>query len=256
MRFYLDQNRMINLSASGAALLIFFFISIARAVPQIQTDIDLRVAAKLRSQGADWAQIDVRGRDVYLTGTASSVIDSDTLYRSVRTVTGVRRVHNDVTFKTTPLDLPIAQNETLAENGEPLDNLVTPFNTQLTLTKNGLLLLSGNAPNASQQSMLNAYIVERWPSETFITSLKPASGAPDRWLTVMARSFDALILLQEGSLELKDQSLIVRGIARERTQLAKVRAFLTEQLPDSVDYDFELATPQALALSSKESDDK
>ncbi|NND65369.1 MAG: hypothetical protein HKM24_05325 [Gammaproteobacteria bacterium] len=248
MQFYLDQNRILNLAMAGLSLLILMILIIGRSVFEIQTDIDLRVAANLRSLNVEWAKASINGRDVFIKGEAPSITDRDVVYAALDQIIGVRRVHRQATISKDIVEIA-PSDEAGAEDIVTAAGL-PPFGTQLTLTKNGLLLLSGNAPNASQQSMLNAYIIERWPAETFITSLEPAAESPDRWLTIMARAFDALLLLEEGSLELKDQRLVVRGIVENTTKQSEVKLLLKEQIPDSVGYDLQLATPQAFTLQS------
>ncbi|MCK5896277.1 MAG: BON domain-containing protein, partial [Cocleimonas sp.] len=84
------------LTLLGLSLLYFLMFSAKRGT--IEEDLHTRTTQQLSVEGADWSSVDIdyRGRDVLLTGTASSELERDNAIKTALGVAGVRIVESNI----------------------------------------------------------------------------------------------------------------------------------------------------------------
>ena len=98
-----------------SALMLLYFLMIFSRQESIESDIKSRVIEDLAAYSTDWlsVELDGRGRDVLLTGSAPSVESRDLVLEAVKSTYGVRIVHDQLDIKPALLspDLSIQQED-------------------------------------------------------------------------------------------------------------------------------------------------
>lgn len=168
---------------------------------QIETQVS--DAAKAAAVGSVHdVQVRVSGRDIIVEGLADSQAELDQIKDTLNQVPGRRIVRADMEI------LPSA----------------TPYTFGLTKTVEGVLENGrGVAPTAGDAAALNAAVPNM--------DLELASGAPTGWSAAVSGGVTALNQLREGTLEVTDTALTLRGTAQSGAELAAIDAAISD-LPE------------------------
>jgi OOP family OmpA-OmpF porin len=158
---------MWRLAAVLAAVAVFVYLAVAGVrwlQPQIANDIRERATTALAQRGLLWADVDVQGRQVVLSGNAPSEEAAQAAADTVKGVFGVATVSNDL----------VVSDDTRRHR----------FNReyQLTIHKQGdTLTISGEVPDQATQDLLQRLAKVHYADSAVSTSLKLAQGAPAGW---------------------------------------------------------------------------
>jgi len=200
-------------------LLLFWVLFEYGARPQapvIQADIHARSSAALAAAGYDQVEVSADGRDVTLSGQVSDQDGVDDAGRIARDVFGVRVVHNDIVVH-------------------------APYQSRFC-KDDEKIYLTGAVPDADAMTAFPERardIFRYWTVEEQLT-VRPDSA--DGFRHFMDEAIIELGQLDEGCIELTDQSLLVRGKIRSERAAADLKDRLTSlsKLHFDISYDLEL----------------
>ena len=97
----------------------------------------------------------------------------------------------------------------------------------------GQLEMRGSAPSEPARESLIATAKRELSQVRVVDGMAPARGEPDGWLQVAPFVLRELLRLDEGTLELRDQTITFNGVAEREATAEDVRAKLKDSLLDS-----------------------
>jgi len=92
----------------------------------------------------------------------------------------------------------------------------------------GQLELRGSAPSDQARESLIATAKRELPQVRIVDGMAPARGEPEHWLNVAPFVLRELLRLEEGTLELRDQTITLAGVAQREATAEDVRAKLKD----------------------------
>jgi OmpA-OmpF porin, OOP family len=95
----------------------------------------------------------------------------------------------------------------------------------------GQLDLRGAIPSDQAREALLAAVKQQSPKVRPADGMAPARGEPDGWLAVAQVVLRELLRLEEGTAELRDQTVTLSGVAQHEAAAEDVRAKLKEDIP-------------------------
>jgi outer membrane protein OmpA-like peptidoglycan-associated protein len=95
------------------------------------------------------------------------------------------------------------------------------------------LTLAGHVPDETAAAQLLALMRSAAPGMTIEDRMQPASGAAQGWNGVAAAALRALLVLKNGSAELKDATLTLAALATDEADLQMTRTVLRAELPEA-----------------------
>ncbi|WP_368186434.1 OmpA family protein [Aestuariibius sp. HNIBRBA575] len=191
------MRRLVGGAGFAIGLGVLGWFSATFTAPDIQQNLT-RSAAFVADQSQHGVQIDVHGRDIIVRGLVNDPTEAQALLQRFDRIAG-RRV---VVMQTTPI--PVA----------------APF--EITITDQDAL---GAVPSEQARAQLRSRIGD------LADGLILSSGVPNDWNSAVKVGMDARDLLNEGEMILRDQNLILTGLASDPDAKEFVLAML-QQLPD------------------------
>ncbi len=180
-------------------LAIVVFLTILTVFFQADTirdDLVSRVEATLISHDIDWADIEVDGRDVVLTGLAPTRAQRPAAIGLVRGINGVRSVVSRL------------------ETAEP----VSPY-VWSAERRGQQILLQGYMPDPAKLSIIAEKAAGLFPDYEIDNRMQLADGVDDTpdegWTGAALFALDNLALLKQGKVRLSDFSLVIEGAASD-----------------------------------------
>lgn len=211
--------RLIAIMLAVAALVYLAVVGAHWFGPRMEQDISNRVTAALANKGLLFADVDVRGRDVVLSGTATSENERDAALSTVARVFGVASVSNSIVLVTETTPLTRKQMARMKDY-------------QLTMDKSGdQITLSGSVPDEATAAVLNRIAGLHYGPEHVSSTLVVEGGAPAGW-----RSAAGSILMHMANLE--DSHVVLNG-----TEIMMEGSALTEDFKDQVQTDITASLP-------------
>lgn len=174
----------------------------------IADDVAARTAERLKADGRAWAKVEIVGRDVTLSGTASEPDDRRLAVEAADRVFGVRIVDDRTTV------LPFA----------------SPYAWGIEVKDDGATLV-GAVPGDTARADLRARAAAALGGRAVVDSTTPARGAPADWA---ARGDLALALaadLKTGSVSWSGDDLSISGEPRDFAAWEALRRRLAAVLP-------------------------
>ena len=235
-----------------------------RVVPSIERDISARGTDALAGQGINWAQIDVDGRDVTLTGLAPSAAQRERALSALGAARGIRRVSD----ATTSMPARTASSNPDAKLPE-LDEaaVVDELRTAVDLARFGLqyvfrverdgarIALRGMVPFDDARELLLNAAKEKFPDVTVEDDLLINVDAPDGFLRAARQAISVSGLVSTGAVGLRDQVLFVEGLTVSDRDLDRLRSTLERTLPDGYDLALQVGSRQTLSAMMRENPD-
>lgn len=94
----------------------------------------------------------------------------------------------------------------------------------------GQLEIRGSAPSEQTRESLIAMAKRESPQVRIVDGMAPARGEPDGWLRVVPFVLRELLRLEEGTLELRDQTVTLNGVAQREATAEDVRTKLKDSI--------------------------
>lgn len=174
----------------------------------VEQDLEMRTATAL-SEKFKWADINARGRDLTLVGTAPTELDKSATVDLARDIYGVRIVEDQI--KLLPLQSPY--------------NFTASFGA-------GGVTLSGYLPNDDVQNNINTFFTSNLPGIEVTNETVLARGAPREFAIVVPKGLALLKNLSNWDLSVEDQNITIKGTAIDRAGYDAVLAVTSQPLAE------------------------
>jgi OOP family OmpA-OmpF porin len=197
---------VIPLAGVGAAA-----VHLERAA--IEKDLTERAQQALTDGGAPWAVVNFSGRDVVLTGTATSENEPVEAEATLRQMWGVRYVNNNAGLP------PIADPYLFSAR-----------------RRGGRVRLTGFVPNRTMRQTIIGMTNAALPGLEVVDRMRVARGVPptDTWLAGLSFALKQLAALKDGEVRLDDLALTIAGEAEGVQAYQAVTAVLKRGLPKGI----------------------
>jgi outer membrane protein OmpA-like peptidoglycan-associated protein/osmotically-inducible protein OsmY len=179
----------------------------------IEKDLTARAERALAKNGERWAVVNFSGRDVVLTGNATSEDEPPQAEAILRRLWGVRLVNNNANLPPT----------------------VEPF--QWSARRRGnRVRLSGYVPDRATRQTIIGMTNASLPGLEVVDRMRTARGVPpaDTWLAGLSFALKQLASLKRGEVRLDDLALTVSGEAEDAADYRAVSAALKRGLPKGI----------------------
>ena len=177
----------------------------------IAEDVSGRAGMALKAAGQPWAKVAIDGRDVTLTGEASSDAAVKLAVEAADRVFGVRVVSADVTV------VPIA---------DPYVFSATRDGDRVTLT--------GSVPSEEARAALLAWVKKVMPTVSVDDRLKVARGAPANHAAAAAFAIGQIADLKKGSVEVSPAGYSIAGDPKDWATHLRLKEALKVALPQGL----------------------
>jgi hypothetical protein len=111
-----------------------------------------------------------------------------------------------------------------------------------SIRKEGTLTISGVVPDESGKQMITAAAGRMFPECDLVDGSGVNTGLPDRWMKAAVHALELLRLLDNGSVEITDQSIRLKGDAASETAVQLIDAH-SAQIPDGFSLNSEVSAP-------------
>jgi OOP family OmpA-OmpF porin len=169
------------------ALALLFILTIPLFASRIPSVLQTYLSQDLSEQGYDWVRVDIKGRNVVLTGSAPTTKKSFAAFKVIEKYTPVLRINDQITPR-----------------------IIQPYS--MSMNWNGKLLkLNGYVPNQASYTQFIEAVAQHVAQKNFQGKLELGVGAPENWQKIIETSMKGLLKLQQGRIEIINQSLYFAG---------------------------------------------
>ncbi|MBT8131069.1 MAG: OmpA family protein [Gammaproteobacteria bacterium] len=229
-----ELTHRLTIIATGAlAIVVFGGLCIRHNIPAIEADLKDRATTELRQARMGWAEVEVSGRDLLLSGVAPDTAAQQAAVR-VASVRGSRIVDSELT---TVVDYvrPAANEQeapaTLATPAaRPVVSTASKFRTNLILADDRVVL-DGAVPGERQRLELVELAQAKFGIAAVEARLNQTTNPPDNWLQAAAVGLDIVDHLVFGEIAMVDRSLHVTGLTASEESAQKIEQLLANELP-------------------------
>ena len=242
------MSRLLLTAAVLAVLVYTMVLGVRWLSPRIEQDIAGRVTTGLAEQGLLWADVDVEGRDVVLSGTAP---DSDAKDRAMSVATrvfGVSKVQDYmlVVGDVSGTDLVSASDAVDAK--KPVEKLTKPAkNYALTIIKEGeKVVLEGAVPDEGSKDVLVRLASTHYGIENVdADGLTVEEGAPAGWRSAVGAVLMHISNMEHAKAIISNTEVMVSGSVLDKQYSDKMEQDVTQVLPKEYKAAFavEVVTP-------------
>ncbi len=191
---------------------ILSFLAVWTAADRIEADISSRTIVALEENGLAWADLAIDGRDVRLSGSASTASSRESAASTVLRTYGVRIVDDRT-------DL-VAEQSPYTFSAERVPS-----------PDGGSITFRGFVPDDPSREVLVQQAKERFPGLTVTDELVLARGAPESYRTNAEFALERLAELARGTVAFSDTELSIQGTAADADSYDTARAALAGTLP-------------------------
>ena len=169
------------------ALILLFILTIPVFANRIPSVLQTYLSQNLSEQGYDWVRVDIKGRNVILTGNAPTTEQSFAALKVVEKYSPVLRINDQITPR-----------------------IIQPYS--MNMDWNGkLLTLNGYISNQASYTQFTELIEQHLTRENLQANPELGAGAPENWQKIIETSLLGLLKLQQGRIEIINQSLYFAG---------------------------------------------
>jgi len=202
-----------------------------KSAPSIQNDIQKRIVNSLHSAGYDSINVEVKGRDVVLSG---SVNDGKlrAVIEQIVNVDGVRMIENHIV-----VDSHSDFSDYFLEVEKKSDSLN----------------VKGFISDAISHHHFIVYIMEAFSTTAINDQLTERSSPPEKWTTTIKSGLNALKQLDTGNLKITETELTLAGNISSIELQKKVINDLNTSLPDFINVieHLSIVSPSTSAIKNK-----
>lgn len=228
------MSRLLMTAAVLAVLIYAMVLGVRWLTPRIEQDIADRVTTSLAQQGLLWADVEVKGREIVLTGEAPSTESRDRALAAASKVFGVAKVENQLTVSE-----EAAASKKKGKKGEPY---------ALTITKDGdKVVLSGAVASEADKAVLMRLADTHYGIENVdAVSLTVVEGAPAGWRSAAGTVLYNIFNMENAVATLSDTEVMVSGTVVNQQFESQVEEALKATLPSDYKAAFavEIEEPQ------------
>lgn len=176
------------------ALALLFILTIPLFASRIPSVLQTYLSQDLSEQGYDWVSVDVKGRNITLSGNVSTNEKSLAALNVMEKYTPILRINDQITLR-----------------------IIEPYS--ITLDWDGKeLILNGYVPNKENHQNLIEIAYQKVDKENIKANLDLGAGAPENWQKLVMSSLKNLLKLQRGHIDITNQSLYFVGQTPRSTE--------------------------------------
>jgi hypothetical protein len=123
-----------------------------------------------------------------------------------------------------------------------------------SVTKEGTLTISGVVPDEGGKQVITATASRMWPECDVVDGTGVNDRLPERWMKAALHALELLRLLDNGSVEITDQSIRLKGDAPSETAVQMIDARSTE-IPNGFSLNSEVTAPGRPGVAAISSDE-
>jgi outer membrane protein OmpA-like peptidoglycan-associated protein len=246
------MSRLLLTAAVLAVLVYTMVLGVRWLSPRIEQDIAGRVTTSLAEQGLLWADVDVKGRDVVMSGIAPDAEAKEKALNVASHVFGVARVTDELSVAG-DASATAAVAKAVAVELSADDELVKEAKAAgiytLTITKNGDdVVLEGSVPDQASKDVLVRLADTHYGSSNVHTDgLTIVRGAPAGWRTAAGAVLIHITNLEHAKVMISGTEVMVSGSVQDSSFSDKMEKAVTDVLPKPYKAAFavEVVTPTA-----------
>ena len=179
-------------------LALLFILTIPIFASRIPATLQNHLSQQFTNQGHEWVNVDVKGRNVTLTGNAPTTEESFTALKVVEKYTPVLHINDQITPR-----------------------LIQPYSMKMGWDGK-LLTLKGYLPDQKSYNHLLKKSYQLLDKDSVQDKLELGAGAPENWSQLVDSSLQGLLKLQRGNIEITNQSLYFSGQTPYSTKRDKI----------------------------------
>lgn len=241
------MSRLLLTAAVLAVLVYTMVLGVRWLSPRIEQDIAGRVTTGLAEQGLLWADVDVQGRDVVLSGTAPDEDSEDRAMNVATRVFGVSKVKNNMTVVGEVSDTVVVSG--VSGTAVVSGTVVAPSKTvkplakakkaevnkdyALTITKDGeKIMLEGDVPDQASKDVLVKLATNRYDAANVDASkLTIVDGAPAGWRSAVGAVLMHISNMEQAKAVISGTEVMVSGSVIDKQYSDKMEQDVSQVLP-------------------------
>lgn len=247
------MTRTIAVVAAIAALIYGAVAGVKWLTPRMEKDISDRVTTSLAEKGLLWADVNVSGRTVELTGTAPSKDAEKEALTAAARVFGVALVSNGLVLEGT-------KEAKVAAKVEPkkVEKPVTKAKKiagvyHLSVDKEGdKIVLTGAVPDEESHDKLRRIAQTHYGAENVVDKLEVYDGAPAGWTSAAGVLIFNIANLEKARAEISKTEVMVSGEALDKDFASQAEDQIKAALPNEFRVAFALDVVEPAAGKAEE----
>jgi outer membrane protein OmpA-like peptidoglycan-associated protein/osmotically-inducible protein OsmY len=208
-------------------LFVTFWLTVAAwlgGVGVVEDRLAQRIATELRAEGHDWVEVTVSGRVALIGGTSENDAARTMALAAAERIGGVRSVTDATALLT----------------------LASPFEWRAVRSAKTVTLTGVRPPGEEPRTFLAEAMAARFAGFEVDDRTLPARGAPPEFLTAADYLLDALTLLAEGEVSLRDGRISIAGLATDSAAFEGASSLIQGSAPSGFTLgEMEIAPPFA-----------
>lgn len=169
------------------ALSFIFLLAIPFFTKEIPEKLQQHLNQDLKQEGYDWVKVSVNGRNVTLTGNAPNHEASNAALKVAQQYAPTINIENEMTPR-----------------------IIQPYSMKMSWDGN-TLSLEGYLPHQDNKNALMKITQQATTEKPLEDTIKLGAGAPNNWSQLVSASLKKLITLQQGRVEMTNQSIYFSG---------------------------------------------
>lgn len=256
------MSRLLLTAAVLAVLVYAMVLGVRWLSPRIEQDIAGRVTTGLAEQGLLWADVDVQGRDVVLSGVAPDADAKERALNVASRVFGVSKVEDHLVVagedvSGTVVGIPVA---TVPDSTDEIAAEAKAAGAYtLTIGKDGdKIVLSGYVPNDSDRDVLMRIAATHYGLRNVdAENLTVVHGAPAGWRSAVGAVLMHIANLEQAKVMISGTEVMVSGSVVDKQFSEQMEQAVTNVLPKSYKAAFavEVVTPTVVAAEPAAGDE-
>ncbi len=226
------MSRLLLTAAVLAVLVYTMVLGVRWLSPRIEQDIAGRVTTGLAEQGLLWADVDVEGRDVVLSGQAPDTDARDRAMSVATRVFGVSKVQDNILVagEVSGTDV-VSATEVKAEKPAKAKKPVKDY--ALNITKDGdKVVLEGAVPDeASKDVLVRLATTHYGAANVDVEGLTVVEGAPAGWRSAVGAVLMHISNMEQAKAIISNTEVMVSGNVLDKQYSDKMELDVTQVLP-------------------------
>ena len=228
------MSRLLLTAAVLAVLVYTMVLGVQWLSPRIEQDIAGRVTTGLAEQGLLWADVQVKGRDVVLTGEAPDAAAKAKAVNVATRVFGVSNVQDQLTLAGEVSASAVVSGTAVVPVKKDVKKAAKPaVDYTLTIVKSGeSIAFEGNVPDESSKKVLIDLAANRYGIENVDgTKLVVVEGAPAGWRSAVGAVLMHISNMEQANVVVSGTEVMISGTVIDKDFSDKMEADVSSVLP-------------------------
>ncbi|MEE9412020.1 MAG: OmpA family protein [Methylococcales bacterium] len=220
------MNRLLLFLLGLILLGLLAYFCISNHAPTIEDDLSTRATAALNGEGLNWVQTSIAGRELKLTGIATSAELRERAGAIASSTWGIDSVNNQITVDGENTRLTPSEGD---------------YQTQFLLSGDNIVL-NGMVPDLKAREKLIAIATQRFGSDHVIDQLRiQSTTAPTGWKQAAHAALSQLRGFSKGSVQIINSKMQVTGVTATDNARTQIQLAINNALPSGYQVSFDIA---------------